>query len=145
MSTKIITARCIVSGVSDEQSPHVIEYAGLAYKDGIVLSLGPAEDIKHSYPNAAVTDYPHHLIMPGLINSHHHIGMTPLQMGAPDSPLELWFAARLAMRKVDPYLDTLFSTFEMISSGVTTVQHIQGWAKGDFDQVVTSASGVLKA
>ena len=145
MSTKIITARCIVSGVSDEQSPDVIEYAGLAYKDGIVLSLGPAEDIKHSYPNAAVTDYPHHLIMPGLINSHHHIGMTPLQMGAPDSPLELWFAARLAMRKVDPYLDTLFSAFEMISSGVTTVQHIQGWAKGDFDQVVASASGVLKA
>ena len=66
-------------------------------------------------------------------------------MGAPDSPLELWFAARLAMRKVDPYLDTLFSAFEMISSGVTTVQHIQGWAKGDFDQVVASASGVLKA
>ena len=118
MSTKIITARYIVSGVSDEQSPDVIEYAGLAYKDGSVLSLGPAEDIKHSYPNAAVTDYPHHLIMPGLINSHHHIGMTPLQMGAPDSPLEIWFAARLAMRKVDPYLDTLFSAFEMISSGV---------------------------
>ena len=42
MSTKIITARRIVSGVSDEQSPDVIEYAGLAYKDGIVLSLGPA-------------------------------------------------------------------------------------------------------
>ena len=54
MSTKIITARCIVSGVSDEQSPDVIEYAGLAYKDGIVLSLGPAEDIKHSYPGMMI-------------------------------------------------------------------------------------------
>ncbi len=37
MSTKIITARCIVSGVSDEQSPDVVGYAEFAYKDGIVL------------------------------------------------------------------------------------------------------------
>lgn len=83
--------------------------------------------------------------MPGLINAHHHVGLTPLQMGAPDSPLELWFAARLAMRKIDPYLDTLYSAFEMISSGVTTVQHIQGWAVGGLEGVLASAGQVLDA
>lgn len=145
MTTQIITARWIVTGVKTDLTPELIEYAGLAHKDGVVLAVGKAADIKTAYPDAPVTDRPHHLIMPGLVNSHHHIGMTPLQLGAPDYPLELWFAARLAMRKVDPYLDTLFSAFEMISSGVTTVQHIQGWAMGDFEQVVASASGVLKA
>ncbi|MEZ5721366.1 MAG: hypothetical protein R3D59_06670 [Paracoccaceae bacterium] len=49
--------------------------------------------------------------MPGLVNSHHHLRLTPLQLGAPDYALELWFAARLAMRKIDPYLDTLFLGF----------------------------------
>lgn len=145
MSVEIITARWVVTGVSKDDTPDLIEGAGLAHEDGAVLAVGPSAQIKAAYPDAPVTDHPHHLIMPGLVNSHHHIGLTPLQMGAPDEPLEIWFAARLAMRKIDPYLDTLFSAFEMIASGVTTVQHIQGWAMGNLEQVTASASGVLKA
>ena len=145
MSVEILSARRIITGIKDDDAPDLIEDGAIAFEDGVVLKIGSAMDIKTSYPNAVVTHYGHHIVLPGLINSHHHIGLTPLQMGAPDSPLELWFAARLAMRKIDPYLDTLFSAFEMIASGVTTVQHIQGWAKGSLDDVVTSASGVLKA
>jgi 5-methylthioadenosine/S-adenosylhomocysteine deaminase len=145
MSVEVITARWMVTGVSGDDTPEMIEDAGLAHESGVVLAVGPSTQIKAAYPNAPVTDHPHHLIMPGLVNSHHHIGLTPLQLGAPDEPLEIWFAARLAMRKIDPYLDTLFSAFEMIASGVTTVQHIQGWAVGNLEQVTASASGVLRA
>ncbi|WP_134682118.1 amidohydrolase family protein [Paracoccus ravus] len=145
MTTQITTARWIVTGAQDETTPVIHEDAALASRDGIVLAVGPTAGIKAAYPDAAVTDYPHHLIMPGLVNSHHHIGLTPLQLGAPDYALELWFAARLSMRKLDPYLDTLYSAFEMISSGITTVQHIQGWATGDLDEVLGAARGVLSA
>ncbi|MEO1554933.1 MAG: amidohydrolase family protein [Pseudomonadota bacterium] len=145
MTIEVITARWIVTGVSEDNAPELIEHAGLAHEGGVVLAVGPADTITSAYPDAPVTDYSHHLIMPGLVNSHHHIGLTPLQMGAPDEPLEIWFAARLAMRKIDPYLDTLFSAFEMIASGVTTVQHIQGWAVGNLEQVMASSRGVLKA
>jgi hypothetical protein len=31
---------------------------------------------------------------------------------------------RLVARRVDLYLDTLYSAFEMIASGITTVQHL---------------------
>ena len=65
------------------------------------------------------------ILLPGFINSHHHVGLTPVQLGSPDMPLELWFATRMIARNVDPYLDTLYSAFEMISSGTTTVQHIK--------------------
>ena len=145
MSVEILTAPWIVSGVTPEGAPEIIDDGAIAFEDGVVLAIGPAKDVTAAYPGAVVTTHPNHMIIPGLVNSHHHIGLTPLQLGAPDFPLELWFAARLAMRKIDPYLDTMFSAFEMIASGVTTVQHIQGWAMGDFDQVVASASGVLKA
>jgi cytosine/adenosine deaminase-related metal-dependent hydrolase len=144
MSIEVVTARWIVTGAKDNTTPAIISDAGLAHEDGAVLAVGPASQITAAYPDAPVASYPHHLIMPGLVNSHHHIGLTPLQLGAPDYALELWFAARIAMRKIDPYLDTLFSAFEMISSGVTTVQHIQGWATGDFEQVTASAKGVLR-
>ena len=39
----------------------------------------------------------------------------------------------------------MFSAFEMISLGVTTVQYIQGWATGSYNEVVESASNVLRA
>ena len=67
------------------------------------------------------------VVIPGLINCHHHVGLTPVQLGSRDYALELWFATRIAGRRPDPYLDTLYSAFEMIASGVTTVQHLNGW------------------
>lgn len=39
--------------------------------------------------------YPRHVMLPGFVNSHHHVGLTPLQLGTPDLPLELWIVARL--------------------------------------------------
>lgn len=145
MSVEVVTARWIVTGTSDHGDIETLDEAAIAFEDGLILAVGPQSDILASYPDASVKSYPHHLIMPGLINAHHHVGLTPLQLGAPDSPLELWFAARLAIRKVDPYLDTLYSAFEMISSGVTTVQHIQGWAMGGLEGVIGSASRVMEA
>ena len=142
MTVEIVTARWIVKGVTKDGALEMLDDAALAHQEGVVLAVGPKAEVTDAYPDASVTAHSNHMIIPGLVNSHHHLGLTPLQLGAPDYPLELWFAARLAMRKIDPYLDTMFSAFEMIASGVTTVQHIQGWAMGDFAQVVASASGV---
>ncbi|MFK7868777.1 MAG: amidohydrolase family protein [Roseobacter sp.] len=145
MSLRITCARWIVTGTDADGAAQTLDDAAIAHQDGVIVAVGAEQDICRTYPNAVVTRHPHHLIMPGLINAHHHVGLTPLQMGAPDSPLELWFAARLAMRKIDPYLDTLYSAFEMIASGVTTVQHIQGWAMGGLEGVLASAGRVLDA
>ena len=101
--------------------------------------------MRQRFPEAAVTQHPNHVLMPGFVNSHHHVGMTPLQLGSPDYALELWFASRMSARDVDIYLDTLYSAFEMIASGITTVQHIHGWMRGSFEQVHGASSAVLKA
>jgi cytosine/adenosine deaminase-related metal-dependent hydrolase len=79
------------------------------------------------------------------VNSHHHVGLTPFQLGSPDYPLELWFASRLGARAVDPYLDTLYAAFEMLESGITTVQHLHGWRLGPAARVVAVADQILKA
>ena len=54
-------------------------------------------------------------------------------------PLELWFVTRLVARRVDLYLDTLYSAFEMIALGITTVQHLHGWLPGGLEAVETGA------
>jgi 5-methylthioadenosine/S-adenosylhomocysteine deaminase len=83
--------------------------------------------------------------MPGLVDSHHHVGLTPFQLGSPDYPLELWFASRMAARDVDPYLDTLYSAFEMVESGITTVQHLHGWRVAPASRVRAIADRILRA
>lgn len=85
------------------------------------------------------------MMLPGFVNSHHHVGLTPLQLGSPDHALELWFASRIPARAIDIYLDTLYSAFEMLASGITTVQHIQGWMPGPLDNIHAAASRTLQA
>jgi hypothetical protein len=84
-------------------------------------------------------------MLPGFVNGHHHIGLTPVQLGSPDIPLELWFVTRMVMRSVNLYLDTLYSAFEMIASGVTTVQHLHGWLPGKLDQVDRGCDEAIRA
>jgi 5-methylthioadenosine/S-adenosylhomocysteine deaminase len=52
---------------------------------------------------------------------------------------------RLGTRRVDPYLDTLYSAFEMIRSGITTVQHLHGHFLHDPDTWERTTDDVLRA
>jgi 5-methylthioadenosine/S-adenosylhomocysteine deaminase len=123
----------------------VIEQGAVLSKDGVVKATGTLDEMKKLAPGATVKSYPNHVMLPGFVNSHHHVGLTPLQLGSPDYALELWFAGRMPARKIDLYLDTLYSAFEMIASGVTTVQHIHGWMAGGYGAIHGAASKVLNA
>ncbi|MBL0930554.1 MAG: amidohydrolase family protein, partial [Alphaproteobacteria bacterium] len=140
-----VVAGRILEGFAKDGAPILHENAAMAIQDGKVLAIGPAAEMRAAHPGAAETGGPEMFVIPGLINAHHHVGLTPLQLGSPDHPLELWFASRLALRDVDPYLDTLFSAFEMIASGVTTVQHLHSRAPGTAEQIVATAGRVLDA
>ena len=145
MTAALVRAKWIVTGVQDRHTPEILSDAALAHEDGKVLAVGPFDEMRLRYPDAPVTQHPRHMLLPGFVNSHHHVGLTPLQLGSPDYALELWFASRMSARDVDIYLDTLYSAFEMIASGITTVQHIHGWMLGSLEQVHGASSAVLEA
>jgi 5-methylthioadenosine/S-adenosylhomocysteine deaminase len=143
MTIALVSARQIVSGVTDRYTPHIISEGAIAHDKGRIVAIGTAATLRAQYPTAPEARYPHHMMLPGFVNSHHHVGLTPLQLGSPDYALELWFASRLSARDIDPYLDTLYSAFEMLASGVTCVQHIHGWMRGPYSHVHATASAVL--
>jgi len=113
--------------------------------DGVVQEIGPANDLARRHPNAQRLGGSGQVAIPGLINAHHHVGLTPFQLGVPDLPLELWIAARMRLREVSPRLDTLFSAFEMLASGVTTVQHLHARAPGAPEEVLARADEIVAA
>ena len=145
MGDLIVQARWVVTGTADRHTPVVIDQGAVLSKDGVVKATGTLDEMKKLAPGATVKSYPNHVMLPGFVNSHHHVGLTPLQLGSPDYALELWFAGRMPARKIDLYLDTLYSAFEMIASGVTTVQHIHGWMAGGYGAIHGAASKVLNA
>ena len=145
MSKQIVKAKWIVRGVKDRQTLDMVEDGALLHEDGVVVEIGPADEMIRKHENAEVTGSNDQIVLPGFVNSHHHVGLTPLQLGSKDLPLEEWLVSRLSARPIDLYLDTLYSAFEMIASGITTVQHIHGWGPGPVDAMFARAKQILQA
>jgi cytosine/adenosine deaminase-related metal-dependent hydrolase len=145
MATTLVEGAFVLERFTANGEAIVHENAGVLIDDEKVIAIEPWKQLRSRFPKAIVYGGPRAALIPGLINAHHHVGLTPLQLGSADHPLELWFASRLALRDVDLYLDTLYSAFEMIASGVTTVQHLHSRAPGGQEAVVNAAHAVMHA
>src|SRR5580698_3073840 len=145
MSASVIRSRAMVTHAIDRHRWNEITDGAVLQEDGRIVEIGTYQELSRKHPNVAVVGSGKEVMLPGFVNGHHHIGLTPVQLGSPDMPLELWFVTRMVMRNVNLYLDTLYSAFEMIASGVTTVQHIHGWAPGRLAEVETRVDEVIRA
>jgi cytosine/adenosine deaminase-related metal-dependent hydrolase len=145
MSATLIRSRSLITHAIDRHSWNEIEGGAVLQEDGVIKVVGRFDELKRQYPNVPVIGGENDILLPGFINGHHHVGLTPLQLGSPDMPLELWFVTRMVSRNLNLYLDTLYSAFELIASGVTTVQHIHGWVPGGLKQVEAGANEVIRA
>jgi cytosine/adenosine deaminase-related metal-dependent hydrolase len=141
----LIRSRALIAGVEDRYAVETIEDGAVLQEDGFIAAVGPFEDLRRANPDVPVIGSGQDILMPGFVNGHHHIGLTPVQLGSPDMPLELWFVTRMVTRDLNLYLDTLYSAFEMIASGITTVQHIHGWMPGTLEQVQAKSEEVIRA
>src|SRR2546428_4801211 len=145
MASSLIRGKYVMGKAETRPDVTVIEDGAVFQRDGTVVEIGRHQDLAAKYQPDAILGSTGHVVMPGFVNSHHHVGVTPFQLGSPDHPLELWFASRMATRNVDPYLDTLYSAFEMLESGITTVQHLHGLRVAPIARVQAVAEHVLKA
>jgi len=145
MSESLIRSRTLITQALDRHRCNEIADGAVLQKDGTVTAIGTYAELSRQNPNVPVIGTGNEIVLPGFVNAHHHVGLTPVQLGSPDMPLELWFVTRMVARNLNLYLDTLYSGFEMIASGVTTVQHIHGWMPGKLAEVETGIDGLIRA
>src|ERR1700740_1771169 len=119
----IVRGRSLITRALDRHTVEELRNGALLQQDGVIVEIGDFDKLRRKYPDVSVLGTGNEIVVPGFVNSHHHVGLTPVQLGSKDMPLELWWITRMVFRDIDIYLDTLYSAFEMISSGVTTVQH----------------------
>ncbi|MCL6595060.1 MAG: amidohydrolase, partial [Firmicutes bacterium] len=108
--------------LQDDQ--HIIDGpAYLVMSDGLIEAVGAG-----TYPGdpAAVlrVKRPHHLAIPGLVNSHGHAAMTLLRGAGDDLPLHAWLEERIFPLEAKltgeaVYWGTLLACWEMLRSGTT--------------------------
>jgi cytosine/adenosine deaminase-related metal-dependent hydrolase len=145
MPASLIRSRALFTHAIDRTRWNEIADGALVQEDGLVTEIGTYADLSRKHPNLPVIGSGDDIVLPGFVNGHHHVGLTPMQLGSPDMPLELWFVTRMVSRNLNFYLDTLYSAFEMIGSGVTTVQHLHGWLPGKLAQVDAGADEIIRA
>lgn len=141
----LIEAGAILCGADDVGTFTTMIDAAIRVVDGNIAEIGPATDLGARFPDLPRYGGPGMIAMPGMVNGHHHSGITPLMHGVPFAPLEFWLPRFRAQRRVPLRLDTLYSAIEMLESGTTTVHHIHGGVSGEPQSWHQTADGVLSA
>ena len=121
MTSSIVHGRYLITKASGPET-EVLEHGAVYERDGVVEEVGPVGELKGRHPDVPVLGGDEYLVMPGLVNAHHHgKGVSPLMKGSLDDHLEYWMADSWGRKPVDMYLDTLYACMKMLRSGVTTV------------------------
>jgi 5-methylthioadenosine/S-adenosylhomocysteine deaminase len=119
----IVEGRYILT--MDEQMS-VVENGAVAIDEGVIVALGPAEEIDAQYAAAERLHGDNRIVMPGLINGHSHAAMTLLRGVADDLELMTWLNDYIFPAEVE-FVDAEFvrigtelACWEMIRGGTTT-------------------------
>lgn len=116
--------------ITRDRSNTVIPDGCVAIRDDIIADIGPAEELKSKYKDAAFINAKGKLIMPGLINAHMHFYSTfargmPTDGAPPTDFMEilenLWWKLDKILTLEDVYYSALVPIVDCIKNGVTTV------------------------
>lgn len=145
MPSSLVRGRYVICHARDERKPLIIEDGAVFQSQGTIVDIGEFRELAKKYTPDEIIGNSDSIVLPGFVNAHHHVGLTPFQLGSPDRQLEMWIISRMAARAVDLHLDTLYSAFQMVESGITAVQHMHGWVPGPVEEVARRSTSVIEA
>lgn len=113
----------------DSNNPY-FENGAVLFKDGKIVEVGECKTLLEKYPNEEFLDVEEKLIMPGLLNTHHHIysafarGMSSSGK-APKNFIEilegLWWKVDKKLNHEDIKYSALTTYIDSVKNGVTTL------------------------
>jgi 5-methylthioadenosine/S-adenosylhomocysteine deaminase len=95
------------------------------FEEAQITFVGPAEAAPPPAPGAIIHDCSDRIIMPGLVNTHTHTGMSYFRNLLEDLSSADWFRYELAAERYltaeDVYWAALLGAYELLRQGVTTI------------------------
>jgi putative selenium metabolism protein SsnA len=110
-------------------SPEVIPGGAVAWRDDRIVAVGAGDEVRSAHPDATYVDARGGLILPGLVNLHHHFysalarGLDPgvAMRDFPEILDRLWWRLDRALDEDTIRLSALLSVSECVRWGCTTV------------------------
>jgi len=134
----------------------VIENGGVLFEDGIIKDVGNTDEIRSKVLrggkddekiNLKIIDVKKKIILPGFINTHHHLYSTFARgMYIPGEPAKnfveilekLWWKLDRILTEEDIYYSSLIPLIECVKNGTTTIidhHESQGYQVGSLDPI----------
>jgi cytosine/adenosine deaminase-related metal-dependent hydrolase len=67
-----------------------IQEGGVLFSRGVILEVGPGEQLAARHPDAKVIDHPDCTVLPGLVNAHTHLELSEFACGNPPASFVEW-------------------------------------------------------
>jgi len=122
MSTILLKHAAVLVTMDDERRE--IPDGGLFIRDNVIETVGPTAALPSTADEAI--DLTDHILLPGLVNTHHHLYQTLTRAvpAAQDAPLFDWlkilYPIWTGLTGEAVYISTLVGTAELLRSGCTT-------------------------
>lgn len=132
----------------------VIENGGVLFEDGVIKDIGKTDDVRSKVLKASgdkinlkIIDVKKKIILPGFINTHHHLYSTFARgMYIPGEPAKnfvevlekLWWKLDRILTEEDIYYSSLIPLIECVKNGTTTIidhHESQGFQVGSLDPI----------
>ena len=83
MGITLIRGKYVISEITGPNSAVVLSDGAICQRDGEIIDVGQYEELRDRYQYDEIIGSSNFVVMPGLVNDHLHIGLTPFQNGAP--------------------------------------------------------------
>ena len=125
MNQLLVRGKYLLNPAPPDEKTEVLPDAAVAVTGTRIAAVGSYTALKRHYPDHREIGSNEHLILPGLIDVHHHgWGLSAVQQGALDDTLEPWIYDLVRLKSpTNVYVDTLYANMKLLESGVTTVLH----------------------
>ncbi|MDR2036253.1 MAG: amidohydrolase family protein [Coriobacteriales bacterium] len=105
-----------------------IENGAILVRDGAIVEVGSASELKTLYPNEQTKDFGLAALMPGFVDAHTHMGYSAMRGLINDAPYATWkilIADKEKLFTSEDWNDSaLLGSIEAVRSGITTVADI---------------------
>ena len=78
MPSSLIHGKYVICKVISRTEAHVIADGAVFQRDGTIIDIGPYQELVVKYQPEVIFGSDQHVVMPGFVNSHHHVGLTPI-------------------------------------------------------------------
>ncbi len=140
MTRLLVRGKYLLNPAEPGEETHILEDAAVAVEGATIAAVGGYSELKKQYPDHREIGSNNHLLMPGLVNVHHHgWGLSSVQQGKLDDVLEPWIYDLSGLKSpANVYLDTLYGNLKLLESGVTTVLHSHYSRTGNYEDEVNA-------